>query len=572
MRNTSRRPPNESFADDRKPPPTPMSSGDPWLYPGVGGRRDSDASFCSNRSAASSVPITDRGNQISAIRTINSFLASHSCPIIIKPSLPSGKEVIETLKFILNCLEFPLKKLEDDLFTVLKFLNCPIKINKSALKSPGTPHVWPSLLAVIHWLVQLCMYDDCSTEPTQVISMFEDNKMLTNLTESYKHFLQGDDEAAEMVDREFIDKLVLDKDAVQEGVNLAEENVKSLEAKLESLRSEPSLIELREREMRSLEEDYGKFQVIVDQYNGHKVSLEKSCEDKEKKLETKVMETVKVCEENEELRKKIEIQGINARDAERMKKELQAVERDIAEEETARNSWEEKAWELDSSISQKLKELETLLMDGNQALKRIKLGNTFQYELNSRGSTAADVLGIDYKSTLKPALDSLANDIKNNSMTKLEERISLQQQSVDIAAKIEAKKIRLLSLQSCLDEVEEQINWLKKDSQDYISRCASQAQMMVENVESDAHKLEALEKEVEMFLNNSKLELQKTVSEDEEETQMCARELFAVVDSVSKYKENVASKINEMETKLSETVNAISDMHRSSYYAQFDNI
>ena len=54
------------------------------------------------------------------------------------------------------------------------------------------------------------------------------------------------------------------------------------------------------------------------------------------------------------------MQTFNARDAERMKRELQAVERDITEAEVARNGWEEKSWDLDTTIGHKFKELEAL--------------------------------------------------------------------------------------------------------------------------------------------------------------------------------------------------------------------
>lgn len=86
-------------------------------------------------------------------------------------------------------------------------------------------------------------------------------------------------------------------------------------------------------------------------------------------------------------------------------------------------------------------------------VSRLKLGQGLQYMLNAKGSSPAEVLGIDYKSTLKPALDSFADDINRSSMSKLEELISLQQQSVENAAKIEAKRNRLAALQSSSDEV-----------------------------------------------------------------------------------------------------------------------
>lgn len=60
---------------------------------------------------------------------------------------------------------------------------------------------------------------------------------------------------------------------------------------------------------------------------------------------------------------------------------------------------------------------------------------------------------MDYKSTLKPALTSFDDEIKKNSMGKWEELISLQQQSLEMAAKIEAKRNRIAALQSRIDDV-----------------------------------------------------------------------------------------------------------------------
>lgn len=84
---------------------------------------------------------------------------------------------------------------------------------------------------------------------------------------------------------------------------------------------------------------------------------------------------------------------------------------------------------------------------------RLKLGNGFQYVLNAKGSTPADVMGIDYKLTLKPALNSYSDDIKKSSVEKLEELISLQQQSSELSATIEGKKNFIATLQSHIDEV-----------------------------------------------------------------------------------------------------------------------
>ncbi|GFY89323.1 hypothetical protein Acr_06g0012630 [Actinidia rufa] len=566
-----RRRPKDSFA--QRPPPTPTS--DTWQFTS----RDSDASLCSSRPSSSSiginrsaaVPITDRGYQLSAIRTINAYLSSHSSQISIKPTLPSAKDVTETLKFVLNRLEFPPNKLEEDFYVVIKQLNCPIKLNKSALRAPGNPHTWPNLLGVIHWLVQIAMYNDHLNDSPQVNSIFEDT-LFSYAMESYLLFISGNDDSVEMLDSEVVEKLQQEKKSIEERVEALKESVKNLEGKKEDLRTKPSPREQLEEQRSVLEEDVKKFHAIIEQLNGHIVTVEKVLEEKEKELEVKVEEKRRICEENEELKKRIEMQGINARDADRMKRELQAVERDIGDSEVARNAWEEKSWDLDAKIGYKLKDLEAFSIECNQGIKRLKLGNDFQFKLNAKGSTPAEVLGMDYKSTLKPALTSFDDDIKKSSMAKLEEMIALQQQSVENAAKIEAKRNRIAALQSRIDEMEAQSNLLMKETQEYTSRCIAEAKNMAEDIEAEAHKLGIVEREAAEFLRNYKLKLQEAIVQEEEETQMCARELYALIDSVSKYKEYMTSKISEMKSALSDTVGSVSDMYKGSLTAQIGSV
>ncbi|KAI4299026.1 hypothetical protein L6164_032521 [Bauhinia variegata] len=198
-----------------------------------------------------------------------------------------------------------------------------------------------------------------------------------------------------------------------------------------------------------LENDVNKFHKIIEEITGRIKEAEKVLSEKEKQLEAKVQENKKICEENAELKKRVDLQTFNASRVERMKKELQAVERDIG---LARNAWEERSWELDSTLGHKFKDLEALALDYNRTIRRLKIGNGFQYQLNAKGSTTAVIIGIDYKVTLKPALNSFADDIKKNSMENLEELISLQQKSSENATRIEEKRNHVAKLQSHIDE------------------------------------------------------------------------------------------------------------------------
>ncbi|PHT41629.1 hypothetical protein CQW23_20483 [Capsicum baccatum] len=567
MRGAGRRRTNSVVPDRRHPPPTPIN--DPRQFLSTGGR-DSDASFASSRpssaginSRSSAIPISDRSYQNSAMRTINAYLSSHNLPTLKAP-LPSARDITETLKFILSRFGFSTvesNKLEDNLQVLLKSLNCPVKLNKSALRAPGTPHSWPSLLAVIHWLVQLCKFDDHRLSSGQPLA--PENKELSYTIESYLQYFRGKDEEVDELDRQFMIELEQHKEQLIENVNVLEGNVKAQEEKLEAMKTGPSEREVLENEKSALEEDVKKFHAIIEQLEGHIVTLEKMVDEKEKGLEAKVVEKESICAENEELKKRVEEQGINSRDADRMKRELHALERDIGDIENQRIEWEEKAWDLDSAIGSMFKKLEELMIECNQSIRRLKLGNEFQYQLNAQGSSPAEVLGIDYKKKLKPTLASFEDEMKKSSMGKMEELISLQQQSVERATKVESKKNRLAALQAHIDNLEAQLDLVKKERQDFTSSCATEARRIVEEVETETRKLDQVEREAAEFLKASKAKLQETIAQTEEEVQLCARELFAVVDSVSKYKEYITSKVAIMKNDLAETVGTIADMHKA---------
>ncbi|XP_061354459.1 kinetochore protein NDC80 homolog [Gastrolobium bilobum] len=563
--NTGRRQPKESFIL-----PSPL---DFQHRP-----RDSDAS-----SRPSSVGIgggrptldlyKDRSFQQSAVASINSFLSSHNFPISFKSTFPSAKDIHETLKFLLSLIDMP--KLEDDLPLLLKRLGYPFKINKSILKSPAAPpHQWPTFLALIHWMVQIAKFHHhlSSSSSSSTNSLVHSNVLHQYQLSSYMHYIRGDDDAVEELDRKIREKIQHEKALAEEKLKAAKETASNLEAELERLRSAPSQKEVLEKENGLLEDDVNKFHMIIEELASRIQQGEKVLAEKEKQLEVKMEENGRICEENEELKRRVVLQTFNARDVERMKRELQTAERDVGEAELARNAWEDKCWELDTSLDHKFKDLQAFAMDCNQALKRLKIGNGIEHQLNPKGNTPAEIMGIDHKLTLKPSLNSFTDDIKKSSTEKLEELISHQQKFSENAVRLEGKRNQLAAVHSRIDEIEAQRNMIKKETDEYTGRCFAEAEKMLEDVQQADHDLGIREREKAEVLKASELKLQETIKQSEEEIQMHAHELLKAVDSISKYKVHVASKISEMKRDLSETASAISEAYRGSLPSQFGNI
>ncbi|GKB80138.1 RNA-directed DNA polymerase, eukaryota, reverse transcriptase zinc-binding domain protein, partial [Tanacetum coccineum] len=91
-----------------------------------------------------------------------------------------------------------------------------------------------------------------------------------------------------------------------------------------------------------------------------------------------------------------------------------------------------------------------------------------------------------------------------------------------------------------------------------------EARQLQEKFEAESRNVDLVEKEAHDFLENAKAALQETTVRSEEEVQMCAYKLLALIDSVSKYKEFTASKISQMKDVVSETAAAIAQVHNDS--------
>lgn len=193
------------------------------------------------------------------------------------------------------------------------------------------------------------------------------------------HYIRGDDDAVDEVDRNIQEKIQHQTAAAQERLDETRRHAEELNAELERLRTAPSPKEALEKEKAILENDVNKFHKMIDELSSRIEQAEKALAEKEKQLDAKEAERGSIYEENEELKRRVEAQTFNAMDVERMKKELHAVERDTAEAELERNAWEEKSWDVDTTISHKLNDLEALALDCNQALKRSHFYHHFHY-------------------------------------------------------------------------------------------------------------------------------------------------------------------------------------------------
>ncbi|CAN6163541.1 unnamed protein product, partial [Urochloa humidicola] len=527
-------------------------------------RRDSDAaSLCSSRPASSVgvgaggvLNFSDRATQAAALRVVNAFLAP---AVTLRGPLPAARDIQAALRLLLERIDFPPNEatFEDDLIQALKFLGCPYKINRSALKNPGTPHSWPPLLSVLYWLTNFAQL--CDAEASSAPEA-PPNDLMAYITQGYRHFLSGDDDAVEALDEEYLSKARKDGEATVATVRELEKEVQVLEAEVNKLTSGPSRRAVLEAEKEVFTADVKKFEAVLKTWKGKIGEREEALVDLEKELEAKVLDVQRTAAENQELLKKVDAQAVNVRDVERMHREMQAIESDIANAENGKASLEDKCWELDSKLVTKLDELEGLAEQCNQAIKRLKPSIDFEYVINSKGTSPAEMLGPNYKTVLKPAVLAHAEENKRTAVLNLAESADLQKQLQGSAKMLEEERRNISSLQAKNDEMVACLNSLEREIANDDSRYTTDARRMKDEWEKKYSALSSIEKEADEFLKNSEKRLQEAIIKSDKETQALAHELLQLLDSIAEHKELMEAKIAQGRKDLYETADYIASL------------
>lgn len=118
----------------------------------------------SSQTAKDTRPLRDRQYQTKMRQDILSYLQSSGFDISMSTlSNIQGKDYRAIFDFLVSTLDpfHPLNtnmRFEDEFVPALKALRYPFahQIDNKWLAAPASMHSWPSLLGVLHWLVDLC--------------------------------------------------------------------------------------------------------------------------------------------------------------------------------------------------------------------------------------------------------------------------------------------------------------------------------------------------------------------------------------------------------------------------------
>lgn len=433
----------------------------------------------------------------------------YSEPLTIKTlQTPTTKDFHNIFKYLIQCSD-PChrwgvygKKVEDEVIPLLKTMGYPPfdSITKSGLQTPGSMHTWPTLLAMLHWIMtsiklrEEAMSNnklrlDTTVEPSLDDERVEDlaaiSHWLQYLEGTYKLFLQSEDFDREMHKpplEEFFQKR---KDHVLSEIERLESRNAMLEAEHARLANKPSVLETAKKEHEKLGRDAERFLEYIGRLRESNKKSEKQNEALKKSLEVTEAKLVEASKRKAELALAVDKQNISDVELQQISSTRSQLERSSAAAATKHLQLNESMLDLEIRTQQASDRVEKLLTTYKN--KAVKLGLIprapepfehldFSQSVNGGAADVANMLP-DPTKDIKPALIQLKK-------IAIDHRLGLTDQVLSVEEKLANLKEALQEKRENLQILENSVQHLAKQLEDDKEKFALEASMMNEQIET----------------------------------------------------------------------------------------
>ena len=335
-------------------------------------------------------PIKDKKWQQNAVAKLVQFLVQSGFPqaVSVKTfSSPSSKDFQSVFKFLFGMIEPEYKfegKFEETVPVLLRGLRYPFAegVNKSNLFTVGSLHAWPTLLAMLIWMVELVVIlnDDqleLNEQQKAELTFFE------YLEKAYRIWLTGLDDF-EIIDNELLKSFDSKTETVESEIEDLKLERVTLERELNA--TSISLLKEAQKEYAVFQQEKGKFEdfVLLLQKKLQTLEQEMSVLNEEMTQSQETMERLTV--ENKRLTKVVDQQELSPSDVERMTTERDTLGKNIKLVNQRLDDLNSQVWDKEISIQKTMDSLEKLVEKFNSGLYKLDLiGNTEKEFASLRG-------------------------------------------------------------------------------------------------------------------------------------------------------------------------------------------
>lgn len=422
------------------------------------------------------------------------FLQSAGFEIAL-PTLSNiqGKEYRAIFEFLVLNLDpvypFSAGKFEDDFAPALKALRYPYSnsLDNKWLAAPASMHSWPSLLGVLHWLVEMCKLRDeyfSSGHPTlqdtsRIPEEFDDPMDHQALAfqyyeHAYEMWLNELDEFVEAnEDLEF--RYNKKNEKVENDLQEQREKLKAVKAELKKLKSsEPPLVEL-ERANATLVRDREKFLAILKRYESRREKFKEAIAYEKTELVTLTSKLETLKGTHQHLTNVVREQNLTPEEVSKMNSDHEQLSKNLDELRQRVADAHRHVMNLEVSVSNKTSSTEDALEKYTNMLVSLELYPTLPppqqninlaLELNPAASAHQELLqGADLRKTVKPTLSAIAEAKRLERADAESEKIKVEDELDQVIQECENLEEEILELEKKVMSQSEQADDIRDAAQ-----------------------------------------------------------------------------------------------------------
>ncbi|EGG07158.1 uncharacterized protein MELLADRAFT_116381 [Melampsora larici-populina 98AG31] len=406
---------------------------------------------------------------------------------------PTNKDFQNILKYLVQCSDpghrwgVNGKKFEDEVIPLLKQMGYVAvdTITKSGLQAAGSMHTWPTMLAMLHWIVMtiklreeammnphVCL--DPNSEPSSqdphCQAMATTSRWLEYLGRTYPSFLQTDDYDRELHKPPLEDFYQRQRDALLSEIEQLEslaamEEAESLaameEAETARKKARPSPLEASQKEHAKLARDAEGFSTYISKMKDQIVKSEKQNEALQKSLGSTELKLKDLSHKKADLLVKVEKQNISDAELQQISSTRVQLERSAAAAATKHLQLTEAMMDLEIKSSQASDRLEKLITSYQN--KAVKLGliprapEPFdEIDFSQSVNGGSDQLP-DPTIEIKPALVQLKKNAIDSRLGLSDQVLSMEEKLLNVNETEQEKREGLQVLEMSVQELTKQL-------------------------------------------------------------------------------------------------------------------
>lgn len=410
-------------------------------------------------------PLTDRSYIHQSVKTLITFLVDHGydSQVSVKTlTNPSSKDFVSVFLFLMQRIDPTFdfqKRFEEELPVLLKCLGYPFTISRSALSAVGSPHTWPTLLGVLMYLVGLITYDEACIRKEE--SMELDHRarreefFRENTTKAYSQWLHGA-EAFPELDKEHENFFTAESEGREDQISKLQADVEQLTSTEQSLRTQPSPLNLCKEHLTSLDSNVNKFKLLLPSLTDHLAGIQKKVLEREDEIKRLKADLDALKNKRANLEPILARQEDEAIDAERIFRDREKLQTGLNRAHSEREQVENDQRVSERRVADKHQRLNLVVSEYHRDLEAYDVKGR-EAEFQNWHSKDELNISIATDATVTDAKDMLSRDIENEVLPKIEDMKEF------FSRVMPSLREGILNLHEEVDETEERMMMLRHE-------------------------------------------------------------------------------------------------------------